>query len=111
MSSSYDFLDAPKKKLTETEIRKDFDDEHIKLTNDKVKVIMAYYNGRYDIAKKIDSTLNKIDINKIDVNYPVLLKFNIPFGQNYFSCKDDDICDKLTVQNDSYIEIEIIRLS
>ena len=104
-----DFLDAPKRKLTEKDIRKDFDDENRRLSSDKVKTIMEYYNGRYDLMKKINDSLSKIDISNIKVNFPIMMKFNIPFEQNYFSCDNDPI-DAMIKQNDAYIEIEISKI-
>ena len=103
-----DLLDSPKKKLTEKDIRKDFDDENRRLPDIKVKTIMEYYNGRYSLMKKINDALDKIDVNKMKMNFPVMMKFNIPFEQNYFSCDNDPI-DTMTKQNDAYIEIEIAK--
>ena len=102
-----DFLDAPKKKLTADDIRKDFDDAHRPLSNGRIKVIAAYYNGRLALKKKIYAALKKIDVESIDKYSVVLLKFNIPFEMNYFSCEDNDPCDAATKQLESYIEIEI----
>ena len=70
---------------------------------------MEYYNGRYDLMKKINDSLSKIDISNIKVNFPIMMKFNIPFAQNYFSCENDPI-DAMTKQNDAYIEIEIAKI-
>ena len=102
------FLDAPKKPLTEKDIRKDFDENRdTKLSAEKVNVIKAYYNGRLALKKKIDAALAKVDEKKLKKDFPVVLKYGIPFEMNYFSCTDNDPCDKLTQQNEAYIEIEI----
>lgn len=104
------FLDAPKKKLTEKDIRKDFDEnrEH-KLSSSRIEAIKAYYNGRLTLKKKVDADLAKIDVKNLKKGFPVELKYNIPFEMNYFSCEDNDPCDRLTQMNDSYIEIEISK--
>ena len=73
------FLDAPKKKLTEADIRKDFDAPSRKLSDTKVKVIQAYYNGRLELSKHIYAKLKKIDLSDITYEYPVVMKFKIPF--------------------------------
>lgn len=105
-----DFLDAPKKNLTEKDIRKDFDENrNPRLSNEKVNVIKAYYNGRLALKKKVDAALAKVDEKKLKKDFPVILKYGIPFEMNYFSCEDDDPVDKLTKQNEAYIEIEISR--
>ena len=102
------FLDAPKKALTEKDIRKDFDENRdSRLSAEKVNVIKAYYNGRLALKKKVDAALAKVDEKKLKKDFPVVLKYGIPFEMNYFSCTDDDPCDKLTRQNEAYIEIEI----
>lgn len=107
-----DFLDAPKKKLTEKEIRKDFDENRDpKLSESRVEVIKRYYNGRFDLRKKIYDDLNDIDVKRMKVGFPKMLKYGIPFEMNYFSCEDNDLCDKLTKLNDAYIEIEISKES
>lgn len=105
-----DLVDAPKKKLTDEEVRKDFDTSYQpKLSDSRVEVIKAYYNGRLKLKKKIDSDLAKVGIDKMKKGFPAMLKYNIPFEMNYFSCDEDDPCDKLTKMNDSYIEIEISK--
>ena len=104
-----DFLDAPKKKLTAKDIRKDFDDIRRKLSDEKVEVIRTYYNGRYDLSKKIHSKLDKIDFSKIDIDFPVVMKFNIPFHMNYFTCEDNDPYDAAVKMNDAYLYIEISK--
>lgn len=105
-----DFLDAPEKKLTEKDIRADFDVNRMpKLSATRIEVIKAYYNGRLDLKKKIDADLAKIDAKKMKKGFPTLLKYGIPFEMNYFSCEDNDPCDRLTKMNDAYIEIEISK--
>lgn len=104
-----DFLDAPKKKLSAKDIRKDFDDIKRKLSDEKVEVIRTYYNGRYDLSKKIYSKLNKIDFSKIDIDFPVVMKFNIPFHLNYFSYEDNDPYDAAVKMNDAHLYIEISK--
>ena len=106
-----EFLDAPKKKLTEKEVRKDFDDEmrvH-RLSKERVNAIMAYYNGRLALKNKVYSDLANIDTKKMKKDFPVVLKYCIPFEMNYFSCEDNDPCDKLTKMNDAFIEVEVSR--
>jgi len=104
------FLDAPKKKLTEKEIRKDFDtNREPKLSDTRVNVIKAYYNGRLELKKRVDADLAKIDVKKMKKGFPTMLKYSIPFEMNYFSCEDNDPCDKMTKMVDSYIEIEISK--
>lgn len=106
-----DFIDAPKKKLTEKEIRKDFDENrNPTLSSGRVEVIKKYYNGRFDLKKKVDADLSKVDIKKMKPEFPVVLKYKIPFEMNYFSCDDNDPCDRLTKMNDAYIEIEISKV-
>lgn len=102
-----DFIDAPNKKLTSKTVNEDFGKYSEKLSDSKIKAIMAYYNGRYDLSKKIYSDLKSINAKKIKKNFPIVLKYIIPAEMNYFSCKDNDPCDKLTKCIDSYIEIEI----
>ena len=107
----YGFIDAPKKKLTDKEIRRDFDENHDpKMSDDAVNMIKAYYNGRLELKKKIDADLAKFDMHKIKKNFPVMLKYKIPFEMNHFSCDDNDPCSKLTKMNDAYIEIEISNM-
>ena len=102
------FLDAPKKALTEKDIRKDFDiNREPRLSSSRVEAIKTYYNGRLALKKKVDADLAKIDVKKLKVGFPKMLKYNIPFEMNYFSCEDNDPCDKLTKMTESYIEIEI----
>lgn len=104
------FLDAPNKKLTEKDIRADFDvNRDPKLSATRIEVIKAYYNGRLDLKKKVDADLAKIDAKKMKKGFPTLLKYGIPFEMNYFSCEDNDPCDRLTKMNDAYIEIEISK--
>ena len=104
------FLDAPNKKLTEKDIRKDFDvNRDPKLSATRIGVIKAYYNGRFDLKKKVDADLAKVDVKKMKKGFPTLLKYGIPFEMNYFSCEDNDPYDKLTKMNDAYIEIEISK--
>lgn len=105
-----DFLDAPKKKLTEKDIRHDFDENrgHM-LSDNKVKAIQIYYNGRLSLKKKVYADLAKIKASRMKAGSPVVLKYSIPFEMNYFSCNDNDPCDKLTKMNDSYIEIEVLK--
>ena len=106
-----DFIDAPNKKLTDKEIRNDFDtNRDPKLSNSRIEVIKKYYNGRYALKKRIDSDLAKIDVKKMKPEFPIVLKYKISFEMNYFSCNDNDPCDKLTHMNDSYIEIEILKV-
>lgn len=105
-----EFLDAPNKKLTEKEIRKDFDvNRDLKLSATRIEVIKAYYNGRFDLKKKVDADLAKVDVKKMKKGFPTLLKYGIPFEMNYFSCEDNDPYDKRTKMNDAYIEIEISK--
>lgn len=104
------FLDAPKKKLTSKDIHKDFDENCSRpLPDSKVNAIKTYYNGRLELKKKVDAALAKVDEDKLEAGFPAVFKYCIPFEMNYFSCIDDDSCDKLTKQNDAYIEIEISR--
>ena len=103
-------LDAPKKKLTEKEIRQDFDtNREPKLSASRVEAIKAYYNGRLELKKKVCEDIAKIDIKKMKKGFPILLKYGIPFEMNYFSCIDNDPHDKLTKMNNAYIEIEISK--
>ena len=105
------FLDAPKKKLTEKEIRQDFDEHREpKLSANKVEAIKTYYNGRHDLKKKVYADLAKVDVKKIKKDFPIVLKYGIPFKMNYFSCIDDDPCDSRTIQNDAFIEIEVSKV-
>lgn len=104
-----EYLDAPKKKLTTTSVRKDFDDVKRKLSDDKVEMIKKYYNGRYDLSKKIFAKLKNIDLGKIEVEYPVVMKFKIPFYMNYFTCVDDDPYDSAVSMNDAWIKIIISK--
>jgi hypothetical protein len=68
-----DFLDAPKKNLTEKDIRKDFDENrNPRLSNEKVNVIKAYYNGRLALKKKIDAILAKVDEKKMKNDFTVI---------------------------------------
>ena len=52
------------------------------------------------IVKENDIKLAKVDVDEIDECSPVVLKFNIPFEMNYFSCDDNDPFDVKTRQND-----------
>lgn len=105
-----DFIDAPNKKLTDKDIRKDFDENRKnRMSDNKVCEIKRYYNGRYDLKKKICNDLSKNDAKYIKIGFPVILKYCIPFEMNYYSCEDNDPCDKLTKMNDAYIEIEISK--
>lgn len=101
-----DLLDAPKQPLTAEDVRKDFDSDRRKLPDSKIKAIIDYYNGRLAILKKVVAHLDAIDFKKDLVEDPIVMKFNVPFEQNYFSC-EDDYADKAIKQNDAYIEIEI----
>lgn len=106
-----DFIDAPKKKLTSEDVQKDFGENRTTKISEKcIDAIKAYYNGRFELKKRVDSMLKKINIDKIDEATPVMMKFNIPFELNHFSCEDDDLYDKLTKQLEAYIEIEISRV-
>ena len=102
-------LDAPKKKLTSADIHRDFDAPSRKVPEDKVEAIKTYYNGRYDLAKKIYKILGKEDFNKIEADHPFILKFNIPFELNYFTTEEDNGYDKAVSMSEAYIEIEISR--
>ena len=105
-----DLVDAPKNMLTEEDIRKDFDNNrNPKMPASKIEAIMVYYNGRFELKKKIDSDLAKIDVKNLLPEYPVVLKYNIPFKMNYFSCDENDPYDVLTKMNDAYLIIEISK--
>ena len=104
-----DFIDAPAEKMTDKDVRKQFDDMNRKLSNAKVKVIKTYYNRRFELKKRIDSDLAKVNIKKIEKDFPVVLKYGIPFEMNYFSTEDNDPNDSKTNLNDGYIEIEISK--
>ena len=104
-----EFLDAPKSKLSEKDIHKDFDSKNCILSDAKAEVIKEYYNGRYELSKKIYAKLKKIDFSKIDPYFPIVMKFKIPFHMNFFSCEDNDPYDKCIKMNDAYIEIEISK--
>lgn len=104
-----DFIDAPNEKMTDKDVRKQFDDAKRKLSDTKVKVIKTYYNGRFELKKRIDADLAKVDIKKIKKDFPVILKYGIPFEMNYFSMEDNDPNDSKTRLNDGYIEIEISK--
>lgn len=104
------FLDAPNKPLTEKDIRKDFDENREpRLSSSRVEVIKRYYNGRLALKKQVYADLAKIDMKKMKIGFPKMLKYNISFEMNYFSCEDNDPCDTLTKMNESYIEIEISK--
>lgn len=105
-----EFLDAPKKKLTDKDIHHDFDSHNHILSDNKVNAIKTYYNGRYELSKKIYHKIKTIDENKIEYNCPIVLKFKIPFELNYFSCEDNDEYDNAVKMNDAGIEIEIARI-
>ena len=104
-----EFLDAPKKKLTAKDIRKDFDSMNHVLSDEKVEVIRSYYNGRHSLSKKIYSELKKIDFSKIGIDFPVVMKYSIPFHLNYFTCEDNDPYDAAVKMNDAHIYIEISK--
>lgn len=104
------FLDAPKKKLTSKDIRKDFDAPDRKISDTKVKVIKTYYNGRFKLSEKVYSLLKKVDFSKISHECPLTFKFNIPFELNYFSSEDNDLYDEHVRMNEAFIEIEISRV-
>lgn len=102
-----DFLDAPKKKLTEKDVRADFEGHGCKLSDARVQQIMDYYNGRLALRKKLMSKLDKINESKVDDNEPVVLKFKIPFKMNFFTCEDDDSYEKRTKLNYSAITVTV----
>ena len=104
------FLDAPKKKMTKKDVIEDFgshQDSH-KLSDSRVDAILAYYNGRLDLKKVVDTEV-KNAMSKAKPDFPVVLKYNIPFKMNFFSSEDDDPHEKLTTMNNSYIEIEVSK--
>ena len=106
-----EFLDAPSKKMTVADVRKDFDTSGRTLSKDKVKVIQSYYNGRYDLSKKIYKELAlKFDPESVDEEHPWKRKFNIPFHMNFFTCEDNDPYDSAVKMNDAFIEIEICTM-
>lgn len=101
-------LDAPKKKLSNKDIHKDFDvNRKSPISEDKVETIKRYYNGRHDLSKEMYAKLKKIDFSKIDENHPYVLKYNIPFELNYFSCDESNEYDSRVKMIDAYILIEI----
>lgn len=104
-----EFLDAPKKRLTDKDIRKDFDNAKRKLSNERVKVIKQYYNGRYDLANKVYASIAMAGLDHIEPGFPVVMKFNIPFHMNFFTCEDNDPYDKAVKMNDAYVSIEICK--
>ena len=106
-----EFLDAPDKKLTVEDIRKDFDSDRRKLSDVKVDTIRKYYNGRFDLSKKINNELKKVKFNKITHESPVVMKFNIPFELNFFVTDDNDPYEKNVSMNEAFIEIEISQLN
>ena len=105
----YGFIDAPKSLLTSDDIRKDFDSIDRQLSDTRVDAIAKYYNGRYELKKNIDATLNEIDISKLESNHTMSFKFNIPFELNFFSCEDNDPIEAQTKQNWAFILIDITK--
>ncbi len=105
-----EFIDAPSQKLTETSIRIDFEDTGSKLSSTSIENIKRYYNGRFMLKKAIDADIARVDTRAMKPESPVVLKYNIPFTMNYFSCGDDDAYGKLASSNESFIEIEVSKV-
>lgn len=105
-----DTLDAPKKPLTEKNVRQDFDaNREQKMSNACVDAVKKYYNGRLKLKKKIITDLGKIDLSKLSKSSSIKLKYNVPFEMNYFSCIDNDPCNGLVKMNCAFIEIEVSK--
>ena len=100
-----DFIDAPKKKLTQNDVKRDFESSEQTLSENSINKILTYYNGRFDLSKKINNDIKKA-IKNVKMNFPVVLKYDIPFEMNYFSCADDEY-DSNVSMNKAYIEIEL----
>ena len=105
-----DMLDAPKKQLTEKDVRQDFDaNREQKMSSACVDAVKKYYNGRLKLKKKIITDLDKIDLSKLSKSSSIKLKYDVPFEMNYFSCIDNDPCSDLVKMNCAFIEIEVSK--
>ena len=100
------FLDAPKKKMTAEDVRKDFG---INVSDSRVEAILEYYNGRFHLKNVVDAEV-KDAMSKARPDFPVVLKYDIPFKMNFFSVEDDDPYEKQTEMNGSYLEIEVSKV-
>ena len=100
-----DFIDAPKKKLTKNDVKHDFESSEQTLSENNINKILTYYNGRFDLSKKINNDIKKA-IKNVKMNFPIVLKYNISFEMNYFSYADDEYDSNISM-NKAYIEIEL----
>ena len=96
-----DFLDAPDEKMTRDDVINDFSgfsDEP--LTEDTIRKIIDYYNGRKSVYESIVEYLDSGFTQNIDFNvtFPIRKEFN------YFTCVNGERED-LVQQLDSYIQI------
>ena len=95
-----DFLDAPDEKMTREKVISDFSCASAPLSEDTIRKIINYYNGRKSIYESILEYLDSGFTQNVDFNvtFPIKKEFN------YFSCVNGERED-LVQQLDSYIQI------
>ena len=98
------FIDPPDHKLTLKDIHNEFDISNDKHISDSVaKSIQYYYNGRLKLFKQI---VNDFKLALKGLKTPKIIRYDIPFALNYFSCEPDND-NANTSQVTAYIEIEM----
>lgn len=98
-----DFLDVPEAELTFEEVKKDWSDHKYPISDEKLKEIQAYYNGRLDIYNKVLLDLAAVESYGIDGD-SIELRYDIPHKFNEFVTDENE---KLSIQNEAYLLIRI----
>lgn len=94
-----DFMDPPETELTLEQVEREFSDKSSPVPEMNLVAIREYYNGRLAMYRKIMTDLDSTE-------FPVILKYDIPYKYNHFSV---DLEDPLEKQLDAYLEIEIME--
>ena len=82
-------MDVPEAELTFEEVKKDWSDHKYPISDEKLKEIQAYYNGRLDIYNKVLLDLAAVESYGIDGD-SIELRYDIPHKFNEFVTDENE---------------------